>query len=30
MIGQNDNINLEVKDKKKVILGFYGLFYVIL
>ena len=30
MIGQNDNINLEVKDKKKVILGFYGLFYVVL
>ena len=30
MIGQNDNINLEVKDKKKVILGFYGLFYVVI
>lgn len=30
MIGQNDDINLEVKDKKKVILGFYGLFYVVL
>jgi hypothetical protein len=30
MIGQNDNINLEVNDKKKVILGFYGLFYVVL
>ncbi len=28
MIGQNDNINLEVNDKKKIILGFYGLFYV--
>lgn len=30
MIGQNDNINLEVKDKKSVLLGFYGLFYVVL
>lgn len=30
MIGQNDNINLEVKDKKKVILGFYGLFYIVI
>lgn len=30
MIGQNDNINLEVNDKKKVILGFYGLFYVVI
>lgn len=30
MIGQNDNINLEVNDKKKTILGFYGLFYVML
>lgn len=30
MIGQNDNINLEVHDKKKTILGFYGLFYVLL
>ncbi|MDD5361779.1 MAG: cytochrome c [Ignavibacteria bacterium] len=30
MIGQNDNINLEVNDKKKIILGFYGLFYVVI
>ncbi len=30
MIGQNDNINLEVHDKKKAILGLYGLFYVML
>ncbi len=28
MIGQNDNINLRVIDKKKVLLGFFGLFYV--
>ena len=28
MIGQNDNINLEVYEKKNVVLGFYGLFYV--
>jgi len=28
MIGQNDNINLEVIDKKKIALGFFGLFYV--
>ena len=30
MIGENDNINLEVHDKKKTILGLYGLFYVML
>ncbi len=30
MIGQNDDINLEVKDKKTVLLGFYGVFYVLL
>jgi mono/diheme cytochrome c family protein len=30
MIGQNDNINLEVNDKKKVFLRFYGLIYLIL
>lgn len=28
MIGQNDNINLEILSRKKVVLGFYGLFYV--
>jgi hypothetical protein len=28
MIGQNDNINLEILSRKKVLLGFYGLFYV--
>jgi mono/diheme cytochrome c family protein len=30
MIGEKDDINLEVIEKKKVILGFYGIFYVIL
>ena len=30
MIGENDNINLEVNDKKKTLLGLYGLFYVML
>ena len=30
MIGENDNINLEVHDKKKTILGLYGFFYVML
>jgi hypothetical protein len=28
MIGQNDNINLEIQSRKKILLGFYGLFYV--
>jgi len=30
MIGEKDDINLEVVEKKKVILGFYGLFYIVL
>lgn len=30
MIGEKDDINLEVVEKKKVILGFYGMFYVII
>lgn len=30
MIGEKDNINLETYEKKKVVLGFYGLFYIIL
>ena len=30
MIGQNDNKNLEVLDKKQVVLSSFGLFYVIL
>ena len=30
MIGQDDNINLEVLDKKQVVLSSFGLFYVIL
>jgi len=30
MIGENDNINLEVHSKKKILLSFYGLFYVLL
>lgn len=30
MIGENDNINLEKSDRKKVLLGFYGLFYVMI
>lgn len=30
MIGEKDDINLEIVGKKKVILGFYGLFYIIL
>lgn len=30
MIGEKDDINLEVVEKKKVILGFYGMFYIII
>jgi mono/diheme cytochrome c family protein len=30
MIGEKDDINLEVVEKKKVILGFYGMFYVVI
>jgi mono/diheme cytochrome c family protein len=30
MIGEKDDINLEVVEKKKIILGFYGMFYVII
>jgi mono/diheme cytochrome c family protein len=29
MIGEKDNINLEVVEKKKVIMGFYGMFYIV-
>lgn len=30
MIGEKDDINLEVVKKKKVILGFYGVFYIVI
>lgn len=30
MIGEKDDINLEIVEKKKVILGFYGMFYIVL
>jgi mono/diheme cytochrome c family protein len=30
MIGEKDDINLEVVEKKKIILGFYGIFYIII
>jgi len=30
MIGEKDDINLEVVEKKKVILGFYGMFYIVI
>ena len=30
MIGEKDDINLEVVEKKKIILGFYGAFYIVL
>ncbi len=30
MIGEKDDINLEIVEKKKIILGFYGMFYVII
>jgi mono/diheme cytochrome c family protein len=29
MIGEKDDINLEVVEKKKVIMGFYGMFYLV-
>lgn len=30
MIGEKDDINLQVVEKKRVILGFYGLFYILI
>jgi mono/diheme cytochrome c family protein len=30
MIGEKDDINLEVAEKKKIILGFYGIFYIVI